>query len=384
MATQLVTDSLLFNWDSSDFTSGDTSWKDRISSSELTISAGATTSDDGVEFTSSNSFVSDNLGIDTAYPLTFEWIGRLDSFNTGMMWGLGQVSGSWNYAVTMYSKATDCIIDNGATTTGITSTGLLHMVIVFTSSTAWTLYYTQGGSISGTPTSVSGTTSFSTYNKNYLYNNEGNNRFVGAVTAMRIWNKTLSSTEISTLFTEEGGETPVTYESSTSHGTYAGDISNITDGDTSTYWWSNDAQSAGTYVQFEYSKTILLNSFTCQTLTNTGDCVSSGTLLQTSMDGETWTTVGTFDGSAELTFSDLNTKCKYIRIYADTSSSKWLCISEVTVDYTQIATIALRLKRNGNWIKVTKAYQKISGAWTEVTDLTSLFDTDTDYALWSD
>lgn len=376
MATQLVTDSLLFNWDSDDFTSGGTSWKDRISSAEITVSNGATKGDDGLEFTSSNSFYSDNLGIGAAYPLTFEWIGRLDSFNTGHMWGLGQTSGSWSYAVNMYSKATNCIIDNGATQTGIISTGLLHIVITFTSSTAWTIYYTQGGSLTGTPSSTSGTSSYSAYNKNYLYNNEGNGRFVGAISKMRIWNKALSSTEITTLFTEEGGTVPTTVESSTSHGTYYGSIENITDGDTSTYWWSNDAQSAGTYVQFSFSKPVIFNGLTYQTLNNTGDCISSGTLLQVSEDGENWTTVGTFDGSAELTFSALSIKCQYVRIYASSSSNKWLCINEITLDYTEIVE-ALLLKIGGAWVKVTAVYQKVSGTWVEAD--ASILNTDTKY-----
>lgn len=367
MATQLVTDSLIHNWDADDFTSGGTTWVDRVGSKTITISNGATKSDDGLEFTSSNSFYSENLGIGAAYPLTLEWIGRLDSYNTGHLWGFGKTSGSWQGAVNMYSKPTNCIIDNGATQTGITETGLLHMVITFTSSSAWTVYYTQGGNLSGTPSSKSGTSSYSSNNKNYLYNNEGSNRFVGAISALRIWNKTLDSTEIETLFTEEGSEVvvPVTVSTSTSHGTYSGDISNVTDGDTSTYWWSNDAQSAGTYIQFTFSEAVIFNGLTCVTLDNTGDCVSSGTVLQVSSDGETWTTVGTFDGTSSVTFSDLGVTCQYVRIYASSSSNKWLCINEITLDYTEISSdTGLRVKQGGTWVKVTAVYLKTDGAWS--------------------
>lgn len=382
MATQLITDSLIHNWDYDDFTSGGTTWVDRVGNKTITISNGATKGDDGLEFTTSNSFYSENLGIGSGYPLTFEWIGRLDSFNTGMLWGLGQTSGSWSGAVTMYSKATNCIIDNGGTQTGITETGLLHIVVVFSSSSAWTCYYTQGGVITGTPSSASGTSSYSSYNKNYLYNNEGNGRLIGAISKMRIWNKVLSVTEVDTLFTNEGEELPLAINTSTSHGTYSGSLSNLTDGDTSTYWWSNSAQSAGTYVQFSFSKAVVLNGVTVQTLNNTGDCVTSGTLLQISSDGETWTTVGTFDGSSTSTFSGLNVDCMYVRIYAGTASNKWLCINEITLDYTELPTdTGLRIKKNGTWVKVSKILKKANGAWEEVG--TSDLDSTANYVIIS-
>lgn len=204
-----------------------------------------------------------------------------------------------------------------------------------------------------------------------MFNNEGSNRLIGAISKMRIWTKALSTEELDKLFTEFGEQTPTRTESSTSHGTYYGDISNVTDGDTSTYWWSNDAQTAGTYIQFDFSKKIIFHGLRCQTLNNTGDCVSSGTLLQVSTDGENWTTVGTFDGTADVTFTDIDVKCTSVRLYAATASNQWLCINEITLDYDAVPESLLRAKLDGTWYKINYIYKKVDGAWT-LTDETAI------------
>jgi len=43
------------------------------------------------------------------------------------------------------------------------------------------------------------------------------------------------------------------------------------------------------------------------------------------------------------------------------------------------ATDSLYFKNNGSWVQATKAYKKINGSWVEQSDLTSVFDSNTNY-----
>lgn len=127
----------------------------------------------------------------------------------------------------------------------------------------------------------------------------------------------------------------ISYTASTNYGTYSGSIANLTDGNTSTYWWTNNAQSSGTFVQFTFSTPVLFNGLTAVTLNNTGDCLKSNQALQYTINGTDWITVGNFDGNTTYSFSNLNLKnVLAVRIYATSSVNQWLCVNEITLDYT--------------------------------------------------
>lgn len=174
---------------------------------------------------------------------------------------------------------------------------------------------------------------------------------------------------------------PITITSSSNYGTYSGSIANVTDGDTSTYWWTNSAQSASQFIRFNFSRPVTFNGLIAQTLNNTGDSISSGTVLQVSIDGSEWTTIGQFTGNATCTFADLNQKNVIaVRIYVETASNKWLCVNEITLDYIE-ETDQLYLRANGIWVAVNAVYKKVNGAWVLQDDLESLFDTNKKYVL---
>lgn len=125
----------------------------------------------------------------------------------------------------------------------------------------------------------------------------------------------------------------VTVSVSSNYGTYAGAIENIIDGDTSTYWWTNAAQSRGKYILFTFSDSVTLNSIRVQTTGSSTDYVCSGSVLQTSSDGSTWTSVGSIGGSKDSSLTVGKSGVKYARIYVNTASSNWLYINEVTLSY---------------------------------------------------
>lgn len=151
---------------------------------------------------------------------------------------------------------------------------------------------------------------------------------------------------------------PPAITASASYTTYQGALSNLVDGNTSTYWWSSMSQSAGAYVMLTFSAPANVTAVQVVTTNNTGDCVKSGNKLQYTQDGSTWVTVGSFNGSTTCTFSKLGlTGVKALRIYAASSASNWLCINEITVSRTAVADVV-----------ETTAYLRGAGGWTQLTD----------------
>lgn len=183
-----------------------------------------------------------------------------------------------------------------------------------------------------------------------------------------------------------------TFTLSTNYGTYSGSLDNVTDDDSSTYWWASNAQATGYYILLTFSDYINLNSFSTYS-SNSTDYVHSNNQLQVSADNSTWTSVGTFTDSATSTFSNIGAKnVKYVRIYATSDIENWLYLNTITVGYESaqeagtyysytITSIsnnievivifskgeeALYIKLNGAWVKIGKTYQKTNGQWIEI------------------
>ena len=182
-----------------------------------------------------------------------------------------------------------------------------------------------------------------------------------------------------------------TWTPSTNYGTYNNnDITNV-NGDNSTYFWSNEAQSVGKYILFTFNKFIDLTGVTTYS-NNSTDYPSSVNKLQVSSDNTNWVNVGTFQDNPTSTFTGINaTKIKYVRIYCDTTgNNSWLVLNSVTFTYTVpvieegysytlsnidgdktveitfINTNRILLKVYGEYKEGT-AYKKTSGRWTAVT-----------------
>lgn len=373
----LITDSLVANWEASSFSSG-TSWIDSISQKVLTLSSSPTKSDDGIEFTSSITFSSNSLAsLSLSYPISFEWIGRIDTKSIsnnspGNLFCLSNNNGNWS-GICCYSKSSSNGIQldigsSGTVVSGVYDSGIHHILVIINSSGVTTLYIdsaTQKGSQSSSNTN-------SKVAKTYLYNTEGSNRFVGAISSMRIWNKELTSDEINAIFSAKT-DGDVAISISTNYSTYQGTLDNIIDKSTSTYWWSGDAQSSGKYIDFYFSSPITFTGLTAQTLNNTSDCISNGNVLQVSTDRTSYITVGNFTGQTSCSFTELNQKnITNVKIYADTSSTKWLCVNEITLNYS-IDNIKFFTKINNTWQNVSAVYRKENNIWIKLTDLSNVF-----------
>ena len=181
---------------------GSTTWGD------LTLSAGCTLSEDGLEMQSEETYLSTTIDTIT-YPMTFEFKGRIDSAcyktqanHPGMLFGIGPTQNGWGDGITCYSTTDYGIIfdTTGAMTitTNVTPT-YAHIVFTVNSSGILTVY------INGIDNtwSTSSTNSAITSAKTYIYNGEGTGRFVGAINCLRVWNNQLSTDEITKLFADD-------------------------------------------------------------------------------------------------------------------------------------------------------------------------------------
>lgn len=64
----------------------------------------------------------------------------------------------------------------------------------------------------------------------------------------------------------------------------------------------------------------------------------------------------------------------------NTQSYYYIYGAEIDVTYTvPTPTNSLFIKSNGSWVTATKAYKKVGGVWVEQSDLTQVFDENTNY-----
>lgn len=184
--------------------------------------------------------------------------------------------------------------------------------------------------------------------------------------------------------------TAATWSVSTNYDTYSTYVISNVNSDTSSYFWSNGAQTAGKYVLFTFNKLINLTAATFYS-SNSTDYPNTCNKLQCSADGNTWTDLGTFQASQTSTFTGLNAqKIKYVRIYADSTISNWLVLNTATFTYTTPAITAgysytlsnidgdktvvitfagnnkVTVKIGGTW-KTGTPYKKVNGTWETLT-----------------
>ena len=103
--------------------------------------------------------------------------------------------------------------------------------------------------------------------------------------------------------------------------------SNLIDGNTSTYYWSGSAQTAGAYAQVDLGAAI---PFDAVRLTSTGNDACTNADILVSADGASWTKVGSYTGTTTpQVFENTLGSVRYIKVVITTDSNKWWQLAEI-------------------------------------------------------
>ncbi len=136
--------------------------------------------------------------------------------------------------------------------------------------------------------------------------------------------------------------TKLTATASTNMSTYGSNyIQNVTDGNSSTVFYSNGNQEAGQYILLTLDNTYQIGTITV--VFSTGD-KPFASKIQYSTDNNTWNDVtdGTVDASGSSFSCDARgVDARYVRLYLTEGAGSWLQIAEFevyTVDVTKTAT----------------------------------------------
>ncbi len=138
----------------------------------------------------------------------------------------------------------------------------------------------------------------------------------------------------------EGTGAEVSYSASASasvsgytQGGYNCVISNIIDGNTSTYYWSEANQSVGMYARVDLGAEVRFDAVQVSAPAHGDYCTNAN--VQLSSDGYNWTTIGTFTSSRSsattktYTVPDSVESFRYIQVVITTARSYWWQLSEI-------------------------------------------------------
>ncbi len=135
--------------------------------------------------------------------------------------------------------------------------------------------------------------------------------------------------------------------------------------------------------------------------TSKGTAVTSGgaTFVGTkTISGGSWTSAELADVNLVITATGSNYSAStpgdyaYLWVYGATLTVTFpngynytYTLTNITTDHTIVVTdpspssTELYLKVNGSWVQASKVYKKVSGSWVEQSDLTNVFDSNTNY-----
>lgn len=108
------------------------------------------------------------------------------------------------------------------------------------------------------------------------------------------------------------------------------------DGNVSTKCWFGQNQTAGAVITMEFPRTLNMTAVEVNQPDN--DDYLRSAEVQISLDGETWTTVGTISGKNDLvkTCTFEKTPVRYVRLELKESTSYWYQINEISFTYDQV------------------------------------------------
>ena len=110
-------------------------------------------------------------------------------------------------------------------------------------------------------------------------------------------------------------------------------ISNIIDGDTSTFYWSTSCQTADMYARVDLGADVRFDAVQVSSPAHGDYC--TGANVQVSSDGYNWTTIGTYTGSggsavtSTYAVPDTVESFRYIQVVITTARNYWWQLSEI-------------------------------------------------------
>ena len=118
------------------------------------------------------------------------------------------------------------------------------------------------------------------------------------------------------------------------------------DGDTSTYAWLASAQSSGDWYKVSFDDVYTISEVTV-TSSYASDYIRAAN-LQVSVNGSSWTTVGTYSGSGTKTISlEGYVDAKYVRLQLTSSSSNWWVLNEISFTFGPASQYAGQTQTSG-------------------------------------
>ncbi|WP_344296537.1 discoidin domain-containing protein, partial [Streptomyces synnematoformans] len=127
---------------------------------------------------------------------------------------------------------------------------------------------------------------------------------------------------------------PARPKGATNLGTYGGNtVDRMTDGDDSTFFWSDGSPGAGAWVSVDLhgEREIGTVSLAMAKPGSPDDYLHRG-VLEYSADGETWTELAAFSGTPDVeATAPEGTKARYVRARATAGQGNWLVVREFTV-----------------------------------------------------
>lgn len=113
--------------------------------------------------------------------------------------------------------------------------------------------------------------------------------------------------------------------------------SNLIDGNTSTFYWSGDAQTAGAYAQVDLGAAIPFDTVRITSPSNVGDDYCVNAAVQVSVDGSKWTDIGSYTGNKAAAQSFANTlgSARYIRVLIKNARGNRWKLAEIEWGNTQ-------------------------------------------------
>lgn len=141
-----------------------------------------------------------------------------------------------------------------------------------------------------------------------------------------------------TTTTIPAGAVSYTATASASIGAYNNNnASNLIDGNTSTYYWSESAQKVGAYAQVDLGVAIPFDTVRITSPSNVGDDYCVNAAVQVSVDGSKWTDIGSYTGNKAAAQSFANTlgSARYIRVLIKNARGNWWKLAEIEWGNTQ-------------------------------------------------